>query len=302
MLTAILAVTLVVNDIETASDAYQRHLSYQVVERGELEPDLAEAWGAPLAARSAYAILQPKSGAQTYLRLIERPPTEGYQVMRSYGWNSNEILVEDPVALTEQFRRDHAPFEIIGEPKPLASSPAVIAMQAIGPAGELNYFTRIPPGGGTFIKTSAQSFVDRSFIVVLGGPSMSAMQQFYRDILGAPVTDSYMTTVSVLQRAYDLPPNHPTRLALVNFSDGFLIELDEYPEAATPRPQRAGDLPPAMAMVSFCADFSGLSSERELPWRQAPTARRGDLYQGRRAGVLLGAAGEWIELVDCTER
>ena len=57
-----------------------------------------------------------------------------------------------------------------------------------------------------------------------------------------------------------------------------------------------------MAMVSFCADFSRLSSERELPWRQAPTARRGDLYQGRRAGVLLGAAGEWIELVDCTER
>ena len=111
MLTAILAVTLVVNDIETASDAYQRHLSYQVVDRGELEPELAEAWGAPLAARSPYAILQPKSGAQTYLRLIERPPTEGYRVMLSHGWNSNEILVEDPVALTAQFRRDEARFE-----------------------------------------------------------------------------------------------------------------------------------------------------------------------------------------------
>lgn len=302
MLTAILAVTLVVGDIDTASEAYQQHLNYQLVARGELAPSLAQAWGAPLAARSPYVILQPQSGAHTFLRLVQRPPTEGYQVMRSHGWNSNEILVQDPVALAEQFRQSGAPFEIIGEPKPLASSPAVIAMQAIGPAGELNYFTRIPPGGGTFIKTAAESFVDRSFIVVLGGPSMSAMQAFYRDVLGAPVTDSYLTTVSVLQRAYDLPASHQTRLALVNFSDGFLIELDEYPAAATARPQREGDLPPSMAMVSFCADFSRAPSDRPLPWRQAPATREGELYQGRRAGMLVGAAGEWIELVDCTDK
>ncbi len=301
MLTAILAVTLVVSDLEIASAAYQNHLDYRLVERGEITPKLAQSWGAPQAADSPYVILQPASGADTYLRLIERPATPGYQVMRSHGWNSNEILVEDPVALRERFESQAAPFKIIGEPKPLASSPSVIAMQAIGPAGELNYFTRIPPAGGTFIKTPAQSFVDRTFIVVLGGPSMPALQQFYRD-LGAPVTDSYLSPVSVLQDAYGLPSDYQPRLALVNFSPGFLIELDEYPPAATPRPARPDDLPPSMAMVTFCADFSAAPPGRELPWRIAPTARDGKVYQGRRAGMLVGAANEWIELVDCTDK
>lgn len=302
MLTAILAVTLVVADLEGASTAYQTHLDYRLVERGQISQELADAWGAPLAAQSPYVILQPASGADTYLRLIERPATPGYQVMRSHGWNSNEILVEDPMALRERFQTQAAPFEIIGEPKPLASSPSVVAMQAIGPAGELNYFTRIPPGGGTFIKTPAQSFVDRSFIVVLGGPSMPDMQRFYRDVLGAPVTESYLSPVSVLQNAYGLPADYQTRLALVNFSPGFLIELDEYPSAATPQPARAGDLPPSMAMVSFCADFAAAPAGRELPWRVSPAVRSGQLYQGRRAGMLVGAANEWLELVDCTDR
>lgn len=302
MLTAILAVTLVVSDLDGAAAAYRDHLGYQVTERGSLARELADAWGAPLAADSAYAILQPASGAKTYLRLIERPATPGYQVMRSHGWNSNEILVEDPVALREQFVARSAPFTIIGEPKPLASNAAVIAMQAIGPAGELNYFTRIPPEGGSFIKTPAQSFVDRTFIVVLGGPSMTAMQTFYREILGAPVTDSYLSPVSVLQNAYGLPANYRTRLALVNFDPGFLIELDEYPEAATARPMREGDLPPSMAMVTFCADYSKAPEGRPLPWRNTPATRDGALYQGRRAGVLVGAAGEWLELVDCTDK
>jgi hypothetical protein len=74
----------------------------------------------------------------------------------------------------------------------------------------------------------------------------------------------------------------------------FLIELDEYPRVTQPRPQRAGDLPPGMAIVSFSVESLG---DRKLPWVVAPKARREAPYDGKRAGLLRGAAGELIEIV-----
>jgi hypothetical protein len=47
-------------------------------------------------------------------------------------------------------------------------------------------------------------------------------------------------------------------------------------------------------MVSFVVD--DLDS-RALPWAVPPTVRPEAPYSGRRAGVLVGPAGEWIELV-----
>lgn len=295
MLSAIIAVTLSVPDLSAAEQAYTQWLSYRTVEQGLVSRDIASAWGAPLAEGRRYAVLQPASGEPVYLRLVQSPPTPGYEVMKTHGWNANEILVMDPDALASRFAVPDSPFRVIGPPRPLASSSTVRAMQAIGPAGELNYFTRIPPGGGTLIKTPAKSEVDRTFIVVLGGPDMRAMRQFYADVLGAKVTEPYATTVNVLQDAYGLPRDHVTMLALVTISPGFLIELDEYPSAARPRPIRDGDLPPGMAIVSFAVPSL---DARALPWSVAPATRPGILYAGRRSAMLRGAAGEWIEVIE----
>ncbi len=294
MLTAIIAVTLSVPDLEVAERAYTRWLGYRVVDQGVVSDELAAGWKAPRAAGARQALLQPASGEPTWLRLVQSPATPGFEVMKTHGWNSNEILVEDPDALAVQLAAG-SPFRIVGQPRPLSTSPAVRAMQAIGPAGELNYFTRIPATGSVFIKSGAKSFVDRTFIVVLGGPSMATMQAFYRDTLGAPVTAPVPAKINVLQDAYGFGPEVDTPLALVNFSDRFLIELDEYPAAARPRPRRDGDLPPGMAMVTFAVDDLGGNA---LPWAVAPTARTAAPYDGRRAGLLVGPAGEWIELLE----
>jgi len=292
MLTAILMVTLVVPNLADAERAYAEWLGFRVSERGSISPELAASWGAPLAAGSPYVLLKSASDSEVYLRVIERPPTPGYAAMRTHGWNSNEILVEDPAALEQRFRAADSPFRVIGPTAPLGSNSKVIAMQALGPAEELNYFTRIPPEGGTFIKTPAKAFVDRSFIVVLGGPSMDAMRAFYRDALGQTVTEPYSSAVSVLQAALNLPADGKIRIALATLSPGFLIELDEYPSVTVPRPQREGDLPPGMAMVSFTAKTSladkSLGAARPRP--EAP-------YFGRKVALLRGAAGEWLEIV-----
>jgi hypothetical protein len=208
------------------------------------------------------------------------------------------MLVEDPHALAARFAMPGSPFRVIGSPEPLASNPSIVAMQTIGPAGELNYFTRLPPGGGTFVKTPASRFVDRSFILVLGGPAMAAMQSFYREVLALSVTEAYRSPVGVLQVAHGLPASADTPLALVPLSPRFALELDEYPATAVPRPQRAGDLPPGLAMVSFLADPPAAETDlRDLPWLKPPAPRTEAPYAGRRTGVLRGAAGEWLEIV-----
>lgn len=297
MLTAIVAVTLAVPDLAAAQAAYVDALGYRVAHEGLVSRDLAAGWNAPGAEGRRYVLLQPASGEPTWLRLVQSPPVAGFEAMKTHGWNSNEILVQDPDALAASFAG--SPFRVVGEPRPLSTNPNVRAMQALGPAGEMNYFTRIPATGSVFIKTQAKSFVDRSFIVVLGGPSMAAMQAFYRDVLGAPVTDAVAAKVNVLQDAWGVPPDTDTPLALVNFSTGFAIELDEYPPMARPRPRRDGDLPPGMAMVSFTVPSL---DARALPWAVPPALRPEPPYSDRRAGLLIGAAGEWIELVEAAPR
>ena len=292
MLTAIIAVTLTAPDLGATTRAYTEHLHYRVVDRGHVSASLASGWDTPKMTGHEYVLLQPASGAPCYLRIVQNAVTPGFTAMKTHGWNSNEILVRDVDDLAQHLRS--SPFKIIGEPRPLSSSSSVRAMQVIGPAGELNYLTQIPPLGGTFIKSPAQSYVDRTFIVVLGGADMNAMRAFYRDVLHTPVTEPYDSPVQVLNGVWSQPVTATTKLALVNFSTKFLIELDQYPPGAIARPRRNGELPPGMAMVSFEVDALPIA----LPWAVAPAAHREAPYNGRKAGVVHGAAGEWIELVE----
>ena len=293
MLTAIIAVTLTVPDLAAIERAYGGHLGYEVVERGSLPAELANLWGTPLLADRDYMVMRPASGAPVYLRVIQQEPVEGYAAMKTWGWNSNEILVQDTYAIRD--RLEGSPFQVIGEPKGLSMNPEIVAMQALGPAGELIYLTRIPEGKSLFNLGSAKSFVDRTFIVVLGGPDMQAMRDFYSSRFGMPVTPAGPSTITVLANAWGMPLETQFPLAIVQFPQDFLVELDEYPPAAGPRPQRKGELPPGIAMVTFqVADLDAIEADFVVP----PRPINGFPYAGRRAALLRGAAGELIELIE----
>ena len=124
-----------------------------------------------------YALLQPASGAEVYLRFIETGNAGGYWPPVTQGWIATEMLCTDPDAVLEKL--GGSAFTRIGGPADLYPSPkSARALQMAGPAGELMYFTRILPGGSRFGLHGAKSFVDRPFIMVVGGTSLADIEHF----------------------------------------------------------------------------------------------------------------------------
>jgi catechol 2,3-dioxygenase-like lactoylglutathione lyase family enzyme len=295
MLSAIVAVTLLVPDVGAAERAYQGALGYQTVAHGQVAPELADRWGAGRLAGREFVVMQPASGEPVYLRFVETaaPATPA---MKGLGWNATEILVEDPALLEPKLAGPT--FRVIGPPAPLDFNPAVVAMQALGPAGELLYFTRMPAGVSRFGLGSATSFVDRVFIVVLGVHDIRRALDFYGTTFGLPVTEPAPSRVEVLAVAWQLPREQTFLLGIARLPERFLIEFDEYPPAAGERATAEGELPAGMAMVTFTVP----SLDPYLSqFQAAPAPLAGLPYDGRRAAVLRGPSGEHIELIEATE-
>lgn len=294
MLKSILVVTLIVNHLAAVEGPYTRELGYTAVHRGTVPAAQASLWGAGNLRDHAFVVLEPASGKPVYLRFIEDPAASPPAAGTTWGWNAIENVVEDPDALARQFAG--TAFKVINPPRNLWNAPdAPRAMQVLGPAQELLYFTRVIPSGMDIPISPAASPVDRVFIMVVGGPSMTALQAFYRDRLGLPVTRASEWPITTLSRALDLPLDTKYPLALAPLPREFQVELDQYPAQAVARPVPAGSAPAGIAMVSFIVDKL---DDVRADWRAPPRPIAEFPYSGRKAGVTVGPAGEWLELVE----
>jgi len=293
------AITYCVEDLATAESAWRDHLAFRTVDRGELGADQCAAWNTPAAIGQKYCLMEPASGEPVYLRFIETGESYPFGPPGRFGWCASEFLVRDPDALARRladspFRRLAGPADLFPRPK------APRAMQMIGPSGEIVYFTRILPGGSQYGLKGAKSDVDRAFIVPVGGPSMAAMREFYGAVLGLRTMDPMAFINPIMAHICGVPPRtvFPTAIAPIP-GRRFLVELDELPDGATPRPRRTGHLPPGMAMVSFLTeDLDAIAPE----FRAAPVVLEHPPYSGRRTAVITGPAGEWLELIDDSGR
>ena len=293
MLGRIACVTLTVADLAAATACYQRHLGYRVSDDGAIGRELARAWGrARLAGRRA-VLLEPASGAETYLRFVEGPLYADYEPLACFGWNAAELVVEDVDALAGRLAR--SAFRVIGPPADLSFSDAIRAMQVVGPAREVLYLTQIRRPLAAFDTPQARSFVDRVFIVILGGASLEALQDHYHAQFGVPRAPAMPSVVSTLSVRYGLPADYRHPIAALAVGGQCYIEADQMPAGAVPRPCLPGELPPGIAMVSFEVERlpEGPSSGA------GPAERIASLpYAGRRACICVGPAGELIELIE----
>jgi hypothetical protein len=284
-----------VPDLNACIPAYRDLLDYQLVDEGKLPESLTLAWAAPKMTGMPYALLQPASGAEVYLRFIETGRAGGNWPPVTQGWIATEILTTDPDALLDNL--EGSAFTHVSGPADLYPSPkSARALQMAGPAGELMYFTRILPGGSRYGLHGARTFVDRPFIMVVGGTSMADIHEFYGGVLGLRVSAPEPYRIGQMSRVLGLPPQtaYPVSLARIP-GRSFLIELEELPPYIERRTVPDGQMPEGLGMVSFKSAPLG---ELNLDYRAEPRTIALPPYNGRKVAVIEGPAGEWLELID----
>lgn len=284
------AATLTVASVGEAVERFERWMGYRCVERGPLDAALAEAWGAPASAGRPSAVLQPASGAPVYLRFVESDPVPDYLPIRTHGWAAIEICVQD--VLETAARMEASPFQIIGPPNRIAGLPTIHPMQVRGPDAETIYLTQIDNDPSL---PTAASPIDRLFILVLACQDMRATANWFADRLrftnGAPAAIRY----SMIAKAFDLPITDLHEITTASHEGQIFLEFDQYPAAATQRPQHPGALPPGVAICTiFHPEFASL----KLDWLSPPAVRDGAITNGRRSGVVRTPEGALLEIVD----
>jgi len=276
LLGAIRAVTFAVSDLAAVEAAWTGLLGYNVVRRDRVSATTASAWGAPAVAGRAILILGPASGEPTVVRFVEQPDAREPAQRHAIGWSVAELTVQDSDAL--HARLQGTDFTVHSPPHTVPTYDYLRAMTASGPAGEhlnLTWITERRPD-----LALATSFVGRCFIAVMGAQNLQAALDFYRETFG--------NSASPIRQ---LPG---VKLAVVVLNDGSKIEIDELPDLA-PHTRAEGFLPPGLAMVSFeCADLPRFTDRMIAP----PVAGAFEPMPGRLVGVMTGAAGERLELID----
>ncbi|MBM3512356.1 MAG: hypothetical protein FJX59_01425 [Alphaproteobacteria bacterium] len=282
-------VTVATPDVDGAQNWYVRHLDYKPARRGKISDRMAGAWGLLAMGGRDYALLQPASGEDVYIRLaaIDRPATPAPLI--SPGWTAIEIGVADVDASFARLK--NAGVEILATPDGIGVG-AIRAFQVKGPAGEVVYLTG---NTGDRLKSNhpeLKSPIDRPFIMVMCGPSRTELKSFYMDLFRLGDQGDLSLTVRILNDALKRPADTKTDLSvLVMRERGNKLEIDQLPPDLPERPKAMGQFPPGIAMVSFTVDdISALPAA----WRAQPD----NTYGEARAGTLSGPAGELIELVE----
>jgi len=288
-------VTHCVADLATEIETWSRYLGYALKDRGNLAADLCAAWNAAAETGRPYAIMAPANDTPVYIRFVETGERAGYWPPVTWGWNATEILVQDPDELALQLQG--SPIKRFGGPMDLHRAPkAPRAMQTLGPSGAMLYFARLLPGGSRYGLHGAKIPVDRIFNVILGGPSLDKLREFYSNAMGLRVGDPMGYVGTLAAEACNAPPDTEFPICVAPLrARHSILELDEYPQNSAPRSRVEGCIPGGMSMVGF--DTASLD-DFPVPLRAEPAAVACFPYNGSRVAVTEGPAGEWLELIE----
>ncbi len=218
--------------------------------------------------------MAPATADDFVFRFIETPAEPGYRAFGRHGWNAAELIVARVDVLAE--RLASSPFEIVAPPMDLSFCPDIRAMQVRGPGGEILYLTEFKKPVPGLDAPPARCEVDRTFIVIAGGASLEAMQDFYATRFAVPRAPALESRVQTMALEFGLSREHRFRIAALPLGGRCYIEADEMPAAAQPLPAEQYELPPGIAIVSFLGTSqAGMDSIR----------------------CIRGAAGEMLEII-----
>ena len=287
MLKSILMVWVLAQNLALTQEAYEDYLGYRSVDEGVMSAELAAAIDRPELAARRFVTMMPRSGPQVGLRLVEGAAS-GYVPMQRVGWSAIELLVQDPKQLETELAG--SAFTHLQGPDFLTEQKNILAMQVTGPNRELFYLTHMIDPSKSFLQPQpSPEPVGQTFIMVMGSPDLEASLSFWRRHFDTSVVGPIPYRIGVLSDAYDLPQDTLHPLALVSMSDGYGIEIDQYPEGANAMPapvdERGG-----VILVSLSVDPEGLKAP--LPWRLTYNSADGAI----EGGVITLPSGAPLEI------
>ena len=283
-------VTIGSHDLDSMVEAYRDYLGYRLTKTGKITKLEATHWQAENLTDSEYVILQPEKSDDFSFRFIQQPNQPDYIPFKSEGWNAAELIVQNVNKLSEELI--DSPFEIIGPPADLSFNKNIRAMQVIGPAKEILYLTEFKRKIPEFNNPVPRCFVDKTFIVILAGKSLEAMQIYFHDyfmIAKAPIIESRIRSIS---RVFDFPEETQYKVAALTLKDQCSIELDELPKKGMNRVGIDGYFPPGIAMVSFLC-YKEPKHINNLYPSNLPS------LESSSCSMEEGSVGEFIELIYC---
>lgn len=246
----ITGVTICTPVLDASEAAYVQHLRYRITRRGVISAAQAALWQRPAVAGARYVALSPAAADDFEFRLIESPPPAGgYRAFAHYGWNAAELIVQDVDALAAELA--DSPFQIIGPPQDLSFAEDIRAMQLRGPAGEIIYLTQFKRELPELPAPPARCAIDRGFIMIVTGPSLDELLDFYSKHFAIPQPQTMQSRVKVMSEVFGLSPEERYRIAAVPVRGRCYIEADQMPAAARPPDTSPDTLPPGIAIVSF---------------------------------------------------
>jgi catechol 2,3-dioxygenase-like lactoylglutathione lyase family enzyme len=291
------AATLTVADVARSEALYRDWLFYDTVESGVLATDLAVSWGAAQSAGKPYVVMQPKSGAEIYLRFVQDDPHPDYQPLKTYGWAAIEICVEDVLKVNE--RMLDSPFEVIGPPRELDGMPAIFPMQVQGPDGEIVYLTQIRDDLPMYDLPRATSLIDRQFIHVCAVSDLTGTLNWCQDKLGLSFGRDMAIVYTMLANAFHVPHDNTFTIATLTHDRDVFFEFDQMPPAACARPAWSGRLPQGVAISTIIVPDFAERMRTHAGWLITPPAPHlGEIYKGKRAATMRGPDGILFELVE----
>ena len=281
-------------DVKKIEAWYTEWLGYKVREKGKVDAATAKSWGAPKTAGKPYVLMSSDGSPDVFLRAVETDTPAGYAPLTTWGWNSWEIIIDDIEAVNAKMKQ--SPFKIIGGPAPLKSTKSIVAMQVIGPANEVLYLTCETGDRAKSILPTPKSLIDRPFILVVAGPDIEKLRDWYADLFQMAKGPINNTVIEIIAQAQGIPLDTPRPLTLLRMSQhGNMLELDGYVGGKGVRPRATGQLPPGNAMASFnVASLDAIKAKFISP----PKKLSGLAYGGKRAATVLGVGGEPVELIE----
>jgi len=286
----VLCGTLLARDVDKVAEVYCQYLEMSVLSDSVVSSELARGWRLP-SVEGARSLLLESPAGKSWLRIIQQDDATAAKPISHFGWMSLEVLVDDVYQVAEKLK--DSPFTFIGQPAKLDVSDSITACQVVGPVGEVLYLTSVAEAVPPFELPFAEAAVDRLFIPVLAVPSRARAIDFYQQLASSAAL-AFDTKVTVINRALGENIDRKIPVATIQLDGESLIEIDEV-EQFRPPLRLASGLIDGIGLVTFeVVSLDDLSAD----FLGEPYRINDSLYQGRKAALLRGLAGELVELIE----